>query len=569
MLMVTRFLVTTMVLLSAVPRVVAEEDWFVGEGAPVVELSGRMGEDFRTHALDAGVCATDRMPTPNVLRSWKKLGVRMLRLAAWSPEESPEFFRRKAGLLAFHEGADGVWLKGESSFSDDWRSARAAAADDVRVARRLSALAARAEQSPDHRVRAEGRRVRWMFAHLDFEGGDLDALRLEFVAYAKFLEALLKLPAEDLPTASAAALDDRPAKFSPVAPGAAKVRIDFGNFGADARLGDGLDFHADDRGFRLVLSGDGTDFPGGRPRVRLYLPGVKTRYDSCYEYQLDLTPVLTPRASAPAAGEVYWIRERFGEGTHYIYGDRGNWRCRTVQRRSWGPEHRRLEPRFRFAAEKGRWSASLDFSWLPLAGRWPMSVARRSAEWYLSVEGLPGSGRDIHTTLVWPSGAEERFRAFASYLQAPEVLGTYQTALDEAKDLYGRWRTESLYGFLCAKEPTWQLFDGASGALFEERCLAPLVARDAELAGFFAIEGRSPKIASQDAATQMRVWRALERLLDFGHDVSVARRDYLAGRFAGKIPPPPAPPRPSADAALGPSLDADAGEGLELDDKEF
>lgn len=63
-------------------------------------LTGQLDDDFRKLALDATVAVGDELPKSNVLQSWKLMGVRMLRRAAWDPEGSAEFITGALGMGA-------------------------------------------------------------------------------------------------------------------------------------------------------------------------------------------------------------------------------------------------------------------------------------------------------------------------------------------------------------------------------------------------------------------------------------------------------------------------------------
>ena len=308
-----------------------------------VPLTGRMSVDFRTHALTAKACVADRMPSQNILQSWKKLGVKMLRRAAWDPEVSAEYFRRKCGFLAFHEGADGVWLEGEGNFSESWKQALAEAKTDVEVAQYLAALGEEARASKDHRLVLEGRRVQWLFEHLKYEYADLDCLRLEFVAYAKFLEGAMGKKAKDLPIAPAAAFKTPYEKFTPW--GVANVNSDLPRTAVamdkPVELAEGFSFKAGYAGFSVTVRGKGgepgTGYPGGTYRLKLYLPGDGKGGNLYipYEYKIDLSPLAPGRAPIQNSG--YFVTERFGDGCLSQYSKPNPWRCEPVLRRSPSP----------------------------------------------------------------------------------------------------------------------------------------------------------------------------------------------------------------------------------------
>ena len=78
-----------------------------------------------------------------------------------------------------------------------------------------------------------------------------------------------------------------------------------------------------------------------------------------------------------------------------------------------------------------------------------------------------------------------------------------------------------------------------------------------------------PKLDMQPEAVKLEIWKMLGRMLYLSHDVGRLRRDYLAGRFAGQVPPEP---EKKVDhrrqTPVGPDLD-DGGVDIQLDDMEF
>lgn len=521
-----------------------------------VFLSGNAAADWQAHAATAAVCVADEMPSAAVLACWKRIGVTMLRRAAWDSEGSAEFFRRQAGFLPFHEQADGVWLEGEADFPETWRRALAEAKTDVEVAQYLDSLADAAIASGDHRLVLEGRRVKWMFDELDFASTDLDRLRLEFVATAKFLEEALGKPAKDLPTSVSAPIEPDVARFKPE--GAANARkIDLLP-GQTHPLVGGTTFSYDTRFFVLNLP---TAIRGCR--VRLYIPGRETGSLVPYEYVFDFAePDAGPCAPVVGRG-LYSLVDRFGGRDPDA--DR---RVRCVQRRSWSPAAPELHPHFEVKGEAAAREAVFTVDWMNLYGLWPMGRANQADVWYLIVDRLPDGGAETFK-LVWPRGKASAFDGFCHSINSWRMSERYKDAVAKARGLFRRSAVESRYGTLAAKTPSGRMFDVAGDAMFVTRCIEPKVAANADLAKAVDVPNicAEPKYLSGDKTYRGRVWRALGRLLYFGHEADLVRRDYLALRFAGKEPPPPKQTG-GKERSRGPDLSADE-DTIELDDKEF
>ena len=538
-------------------------------------LTGQLDEDFRKLALDATVAVGDELPKPNVLQSWKLMGVRMLRRAAWDLEGSAEFFRRQAGFLPFFEHADGVWLEGEANFPDTWKRALAEAKVDLSVAQYLDGLAEEALKSGDHRLQLEGRRVKWLFDQLDFEGTDLDCLRLEFVAYAKFLEDVLGKPAKDLPTKPAAPIEPDVRPFTPCA-GREVPRIEMtlkepvtlapGFSVEPLPLGGGLAF---------VLSSNRKSkdkgWPGGRYRLKLYVPdGDKTFLP--YEFLIDLTDV--PERRAPALGYgLYFITERFGWGKFF-----SSWRCRPILHRSpsaaflpvnYKENGLPVNPTVKFDREAdGTWTAKVGIGWLSLYGHWPMVRDGVRDQWYVTIDRLPDQPGGAAVKLIWPRGAEKHYASFATGIDYCALRNRYNAALHETRDVFRRGEAEELYPCVQAKKPTFQRFS-ASDTMFLERCVEPLVEKTKNVVKMTSNvpNGFELQMHHEPIHIKMMIWKAIRKMLTLPYDVSRARRDYLALRFAGKEPPPVAKTGEAATADA-PDISADDN-AIELEDKEF
>lgn len=516
-------------ILAAVPLCAFGGYYQSAETAQVrpIFLTGNVEEDFRVHAVNAKVCVCDELPPDSILQSWKLLGVKMLRRAAWDPEGSAEFFRRQAGFLAFAEGADGVWLEGERNFPDTWKRSLKEAKTDVEVAQYLDSLADEAIAGKDHRVRLQGRRVKWMFREFDFRSANLDRLRLEFVAYAKFLEQQLDKSPRDLPTAVPDPILPDVLPFVPGAPRKAKtVTVKMKTF---LPLVNGVSFRADGKEFHFMI-----DAKVKGCRIRFYIPEADGKCFTPYEYVVNQEKDIGDHPRAPQVGAgLYRLEDRFG--ARYGWTDR-RWRC--VQRRSWGrnaPEPIDRDVTY-FTLGSGK---ALNFLWMDLYGKWPLPKDGVGAVWYVIVDRLPGDETGEVIQLKWPTGAPVAFEEFANAVNNWRVEQRYKDILIRTKELFSRGAVERRYGYKPVKTPTCQLFDVASDAMFMERCLGPRIEADSGLAkavhttGFLTL----PDYVKGDKDVRDRIWKSIDRLIYMGYDFEILRRDYLARRLAGKEPP--------------------------------
>ena len=553
-------------------------DYYVSaesSGIRPVLLTGQLDDDFRNLAFDATVAVGDELPKPNVLQSWKLMGVRMLRRVAWDPEGSAEFFRRQAGFLPFFEHADGVWLEGEGNFPDTWKRALAEAKIDLSVAQYLDGLAEEALKSGDHRLQLEGRRVKWLFDQLDFEGTDLDCLRLEFVAYAKFLEDVLGKPAKDLPTKPTAPIEPDVRPFTPCA-GREVPRVEMTTEGP-VTLAPGFSVGLTPRGggITFILSSDKKSkdkgWPGGRYRLKFYVPDVDRTYLP-YEFLIDLTDVPELRAPAPGYG-LYFITERFGWGKFFT-----SWRCRPILHRSpsaaflpvnYKENGLPINPTVKFVrAADGSWTAKVCIDPLSLYGHWPMVRDNVRDQWYVTIDRLPDQSGGAEVKLIWQRGAEKNYASFATAIDYCALRNRYKAALHETRDMYRRGEAEELYPCVRAKKPTFQRFS-AGDTMFLERCVEPLIEKTLNVAKMTSNvpNGFELQMYHEPIHIKMMIWKAIRKMLTLPYDVSCARRDYLAMRFAGKEPPPVAK-KDDAPKADAPDISADDAV-IELEDKEF
>ena len=553
-----------------------------GEGPRPLELTGDMRADWTNHAFTAEACAVERLPTVNILKSWRKLGVKMYKRVPYDPEGSAEHFRRTAGFMAVREDADGVWLPDEGKFPDTWKQALEEAKADVAAALYCRALAEKALgwKAKDHKVWIEGRRVMWLFDWMDFDSENLDTMRLEFICYARRLEQLLGEKPRKLPLNVAKPIEPDRQKFTPLEGRdvqCAPVAVDMK---APVRLAEGLSFSCDSRGFRFTIASKEGDvaqgWPGGKASLRLYIPDGRGGYMP-YEFRLDLSPVAGDRA--PTEGHGCWfLKERWGKGAFSLYGDPTTWRMQAFPHGSYGSRYPRLEPSFSFRwNDKGRpgWTVSLGFSWLSVYGYWPALRNGVAEKWYVSLDALPGVPAAA-CRMDWAKGREINFRHMASGISCDEITSRYDAQVAQASGIYRLWHEERLYGFAKTETPTYQRFDAESDKVFWRRVVEPMMDANASIADMTRVSKDKDnntipaKLGKQDDAVKLAVWKGLGKLFDLAERVSAARRDYILLRLDGRMPPePPLKRKPEGAAAIAaPDVDND-DEAIQLDDKEF
>ena len=546
-------------------------------GLKPVELTGDMRADWTNHAASAELCVADRIPTPNILQSWHKVGARVLKRVAWDPECSPEYVRRKAGFLALHEKADGVWLEGEENFTDDWKQAIAEAKVDAAVGLYCKALAEKALacRAKDNKVWIEGRRVMWFFDWMDFDGENLDTLRLEFVCYAKRLEQLLGLPAKNLPLKVGKELPKR-AKFEPLkGRDVSRVPVSLeGKF----ELSENVTFTSGSRGWGVTISskeGQKGVWPGGRGSLRIYVADGQGGYLP-YEFVIDLSSV--PGNRAPTEGHGCWfLKERWEKGALSLYGDPTTWRFRSVRRCSTSAKSPELSSGFGFRwNDKGPgWTISLNFGWLQLYGLWPSMRNGISEKWYVAVDGLPGVS-PVACRLDWAKGREINFKKQAVALSCQEITSRYGEQQAQASGIYRLWYEERLYGFAKTKDPTYQRCDPESDKIFWERVVDPILYANKNVADMtYTYKDQDnnwipAKLEKQNEQVKLAALKSIGKLFDTAERVSEARRDYILMRYDGKMPPEPPPKKKAEGAAALDAPDADNDDNaIQLDDQEF
>lgn len=529
-----------------------------------VFLSGDMRADWTNHAATAEVCVVDEMPAKHILVSWRKLGVKMLKRVAWTPECSPEYVRRKAGFLAVREGADGVWLVDEDKFTATWKTAVTEAETDADVALYCKSLAekAMAYREKDNKVWIEGRRVLWLFQFMDFDSEDLDTLRLEFASYAKRLEQLLGIAPRNLPMSAGKPLSADRAPFEPLAdkkvtPKAVKLVAK-----APVALSDALTFVSDSGGFGFKLVSrkkfEGR-WPNEKGTFRLYLADGKGSYLP-YEFRIDLSAVATNRAPTDAKG-LWQLEERWSKGGLGTDDSKSSRRLASVAYGSYGSHYPRLVPRFDFKGEKdgSGWTLKLDFSWLSAWGFWPAMKNGRADKWYVAVDGFSGVS-DVACRLDWEKGAAGNFNGIAAGVSRQAIVEEHEKQVEKVKGSYRLWRKDRRYEFAKTKVPTFQRCDLESDKVFWERIVAPAIEANENI-----VKKVPATLDKVDASRRASAVKSVGGVFTLSERLSAARRDYILQRLSGGMPSEPKA-KPKAEAPGESGVD-EGEEGVQLDEE--
>jgi len=503
------------------------------------------------HGEKATAVAFDRLPRANLLHTWRSLGVSVLKTMRNDPELSPEHYRREAGFQAFRDGADGLYLA-DGEPSGEWARALQEAKEDWRVLEYVTGLREKALASADGLIRTEGRRAKfYLQGYLPSEWENLDTLRLECTAWAKRLEQLLGLPSAKLPVAPPEKPLPDAADFEPYASCKdALVKGVLKAGGGTVELADGLSFAWNNDGFKLIVEthkgkqlANRWASPGGELDFRLYLPGKKPGEWMPYRYHCDLNPRVKGEVRAPARGRgelLYGTDERFLPYAQAYAAP--NIRVMEWPRlRSHGPDCPDLRPTLWIEPLKGPgYRAELRVDWMSLYGRWPLAAAgKRGDIWYVGLDRSPETGAPVAARIQWPKGGGVVFDKVCSRFSPGALTGIYMEELDRT---YERWMSalrSRYYEFPKTKEPCFNIGDLESDEMFRTRLMQPLV--DANENAWKLIqkdkEHPNPALRQQPEAVQASIHKMLGRMLYLSHAVGLLRRDYLAGRFAGKVPP--------------------------------
>ena len=549
--------------------------------APLVEADDPVDDApaFTNYARVSGAVAFGRLPRLNLLHSWKGLGVKVLKTVRYSSEGSAEHFRRQAGFEAFQDGADGLWLPNAAQLPANFRAALDEAREDWRILLHLRELRDKAAASDDGIVRIDANRVTYWFGYMPAEWENLDCLRLECVAWAKRLEQVLGLPEADLPVKCPEKPIPESFRFEPFADlevQSREVTLKEPD-GRSISLGDGVNFRADYAGFSLVYSTtNGPELakwsvPGGTLDFRIYLPGKQPGEWLPYRFHCDLEKAWTgPRA--PAVGRAGWLfgtDERF-KPYSIAYGV-PNIRIRPWPRlRSYGPDYPDMRPSLAIEPNKGGgWRAAVNVSWLSLYGHWPMQGEGIRDVWCVGLDRSPDTGKPAAFRIVWPKGSAAEFRKFAGRINTGFLSSIYTTELNRTYEVWMTAFRERYYPFAETAKPCFNRYDLESDKMFLERLVQPLVdANENSWQIVWTDKEHKPKLDSQPEVVKMKIWKMLGRMLYLSHDVGLLRRDYLAGRFAGQVPPEPEKKPEDIRRPLGMDLEG-GGVDIQLDDIEF
>lgn len=549
-----------------------------GSGVKPVELTGIARDDWTNHAETASVCAVERLPDANILEGWKRLGVKMLKRVGYDPDDSASYFRRRVGFLALHEGADGVWLPDRDKLPEPFRRALEEAKVDVDIALYLRELAKKALAAKDtnQKLWIEGRRVNWFFEFMDFEGEDVDTLRLEFICYAKRLEQLLQVAPRGLTIAAPKPIvPDRTPSVPFQGKDVVTVNLSPDGKQKSAELAEGVRMSADFGGWGITLRGkcpEGRqEYPGGFATVRFYIPAPGGGYNP-YEVRLDLGN-LPAAERAPDGASGWFARERWLRGPRRLYADPENWRCRPIWHDAHSSRYPQAKPRCHTTFTKdGGWEVSLRYSWLDFYGFWPTLKNNIIDRWFVSVEGVKGRP-DVFCRVNWSKGREKNFAAFGNRIDYQALTELYGAQQDHTGGIYNLWYDERLYGFLVTEQPTFYRTDAESDKVFWKRVVEPLVqdnAHAAEMTYENNLAHVSAKIRKADEPRKISLWKSLGKMIFMGSRVSRLRRDYILQRYAGGMPPEPPPRKPPEGAAAltAPDVDND-DDAIQLDEEVF
>ncbi len=564
------------------PTAAKLESLAVSGKALLVETDEPVDDAFAltNYARSASAVAFDRLPRPNLLHSWKGLGVKVLKTVRYRAEGTAEHFRREAGFMAFQDGADGLWLPDAAEIPANFRAVLDEAREDWRILLYLRELRDKAASSPDGIVRTDANRVTYCFGYMPAEWENLDCLRLECVAWAKRLEQVLGLPEAKLPVTCPDKPIPESIRFEPFADLGVEPQDVMlkGADGENVRLGGGLEFRADYSGFSLTYSiTNGPEIakgsvPGGKLDFRIYLPGKNPGEWLPYRFHCDLEKMWTgPRAPAIGRGDLLFGTDERFKPYSLAYGV-PNVRIRQWPRlRSYGPDYPDMRPVLQVAPNTGGgWRASVSVGWLSLYGHWPMQGAANRDVWCVGLDRSPDTGKPVAFHLVWPKGSAAEFKKFAGRINTGSLSSIYTAELNRTYEVWMTASRERYYPFAKTAKPCFNRYDLESDEMFLTRLVQPLVDANENAWQILRTDKEhKSKLDMQPDAVKMKIWEMLGRMLFLSHDVGLLRRDYLAGRFADKLPPEPVKKVDNGRRApLEPDLE-NAGVDIQLDDTEF
>lgn len=534
---------------------------------------------FASFAEGYDAVAAERMPRPNLLQTWRKLGIPVYQKVAFDGEGSAEFFRKQCGFLPFADEADGILLDADPArLPPGWQAALAAAREDVRILGRLSDLAAKCRASANHKHVLEGRRACSWLCETPFLRENADTLRLEAVGLVRHLEKLLGekplacdgTPAKTEPNT----LDFVPFKGQEVG----KVRLEA--FGKSVELAPGLTLTPAAHGVTVTFSDkrgafDPLGLPPGRDtfRVKLYLP---TRGPSGWErHDVVLTAPHkpTPRVDSSCTdGLSIDIEDRFADCTPRAY---------ELPSRTWSEDYQRLHlPRrvYSFAArdkdqkQMTGWTLSFTIWFSDIVGQWPYAEDARRNLWYLAVDRLPDGSDGKAFRLQFPRGNERTQSQICAAFHCETATEAWG---EDSAAVVCDWQATEI-GRLLPVEETGVVhrFSRTENALFWSRMVEPVYRRAARSAETAFSNRDKPRAKFMDLppAKQAAFVAASGPYRHICEITSRLRRDFLLMRQKGETPPEPKPDALSeeADRLKKPaSLEAEEGESMSLDEEDL
>lgn len=533
---------------------------------------------FASFAEGYDAVAAELMPRPNLLQTWRKLGIHVYQKVAFDGEGSAEFFRKQCGFLPFAAQADGVLLSEDpKKLPPGWQAALAAAREDVRLLERLETLAAKCRASANHRHALEGRRVSHWLCGTPFVRENVDTLRLETICLVRHLEKLLGEQPCACDTAPAKT-DPNTLDFVPFKDGTFdKVRL--AEFGKAVSLAPGLTVTPAAYGVTVAFSDRQAAFdPAGLPpgkdafRVKLYLPARRSSGWERHDVVLAAPRKPTPRVDSSCT-DIMSIRieDRFADCTHRAY---------EVPSRTWSEDYQRLHlPDSRYVytsagVDKDQkptgWTLSFTVWFSDIVGQWPYAEDARRNLWYLAVDKMPDGSPGKAFRLQFPRGNERtqaQIRAAFHCGTATEAWGEDSAAVS------GAWNVSEVERLLPSKETgVVHRYSRAENALFWSRMLEPVFRRAAKSAETAHSDRDKPRAKFMDLppAKQAAFLAASEPYRHICETASRLRRDFLLMRLKGETPP-----EPKADVLSETeenlkkpaSLDAEEGETMSLDEE--
>lgn len=530
-----------------------------------------------------------KLPTPNLIHTWKSLDVKLLYSVEYTPEGSAEYFRRSCAFLPFYNGADGVFIRNPTKLPDAWKAALKEAIVDAEVLSYLRTLRDKALASTDPMTRTEARRVTYWFGYMPVEWENLDCLRLECVAYAKRLEQFLHVTPRDLPTSynpppTPDVVPSRP--FSELATPPPQINLKAFDNDKVSLLDDGSDaftFSSSRTGFSISFAFPGGPVLGknevvkgaGKFTVSLYIPSPTVKGDFLpYHFEIDPNDFrVGPRARTPSLWKFLWsMEERFTQySTGYGLGHQRYYY--RPQRRTFSPDYPKLSPSYSYASlEKGGWRVTLNFSWLDLYGFWPSTHNNQIDVWFVSIDRLPNGTHPSPRRLAWARGREVHFNFLADKISLGYLTTLYKEQLARTVTVWNTSYGERLYRFDKTPTPTYHRYDLESDEIFRTRVMDPVVNANANIWKLVQNDKEHPKPGFNNQPENIRreILKSLAKLIYLSNNVGLLRRDYIRDRYAGIIPPEPEKPKEEKTLKSENDFIDDPGyTPIELDDVTF